>query len=427
MIAKIIHTLGSRAISMLLNLVMLFITTRWMGAENKGEISILILNLSLTAIFSGLFGGPSLVYLAARFQLKNLILINYLWSIITSIIVAIFFYLNDLPLTVSPKLFIILGILECFAATNLMLLLGREQIKEHNWVQIIKVSITVCLLAAQFSIGTLNFDSFVTAYVASLCLTFVISLALLLKVRSTNHREENLTEIIKACFMYGGLVQIGSIAQLLNYRLSYYIIELITSPPKLALIRIGIFHTAVQVAEALWQFARSISTVQYAHVSNLSSRKKGIEISMQLAKLNYTVTLIALLVLMLIPSAMFIDIFGSEFHEVKTHLWFLGPGILLFSVSNAFSHFLAGVGDHKYNTYTSLFGLALTSVLIYPAVKHFGTIGAAAITSTIYCLQTIIQFAFLKRSDGINIQSLMIQKSDFIQLNLLFSKLKDTK
>lgn len=412
---------------MLLNLVMLFMTTRWMGAENKGEISILVLNLSVAAILSGLFGGPSLVYLAPRFPLKKLLTINYLWSIFISILIAAVFYLSALPLTVSPKVFVLLASLECLTAANLMLLLGREQIKEHNWVQVIKISVTVGIILFQFLNGPVDFDSFVIAYAISLGLSFLISIVLLLSKNTTETIDENISKIIKACFKYGGTVQIGNVAQLLNYRLSYYVLELIISPPQLALIRIGIFHTAVQVAEALWQFARSISTVQYSHVSNLDSRAEGVDISIKLAKLNYLVTFLALVILLLIPASFFTEIFGPEFSEVKTHLWFLAPGIFMFSISNAFSHFFAGVGDHRYNTYTSIFGLILTALLIYPSIKHFGTIGAAVISSAIYCIQTIIQYAFFKRSDGVQLKSFFIRKEDLKSVQLLYSQFQRRK
>ena len=70
---------------------------------------------------------------------------------------------------------------------------------------------------------------------------------------------------------------------------------------KMALIRIGIYSAALQVSESLWQFARSVSIVQYAKVSNLDDKEKGMRISMLLAKLNYAVTAVGIIVLLIIP------------------------------------------------------------------------------------------------------------------------------
>ncbi|HAQ71648.1 MAG TPA: hypothetical protein DCR48_11795, partial [Flavobacteriales bacterium] len=146
MIKNIIHTLSSRFMVSVMNLVLLFITTRIMGAENKGEISLLILNLSLAAIFSGLFGGPSLVYLIPRFRLKNILILNYGWSFLTAGLVALLSELDILPSGIGTLELFTLALLECLIATHSMIFLGQERVKAHNWLQIIKASLTVGLL-----------------------------------------------------------------------------------------------------------------------------------------------------------------------------------------------------------------------------------------------------------------------------------------
>jgi O-antigen/teichoic acid export membrane protein len=408
---------------MMLNLVMLFITTRLMGAEIKGEIGLLVLNLSVAAIFSGMFGGPALVYLAPRFKQSALILINYSWSIFISVALTLVFFYSELPLSVEPELFALMAILECLTAANLMLLLGKEHIKQHNWAQIVKVLSTVLVLIYLNTKGQLSFESFVLAYTISLVLSFLLTAILLLSKNKNNIPESSLSQIISAAFKNGALIQVGSIAQLFNYRISYYFLELLISPLSVALIRIGIFHTAIQIAEALWQFARSISTVQYATVSNLNNRKEGLWLSLKLAKLNYVVTAIGIAMLWLLPSGFYSWLFGNEFHEVKRHIIWLSPGIFMLAISNAYSHFFAGVGDNKYNTYSSVFGLALTLCIAYPSIRYFGTIGAAFSASITYSAQTIYQYWFLRKSDNIGVKQMIATKEDFNQLLAIGKKL----
>lgn len=408
---------------MVLNLAMLFITTRWMGAQIKGEIGLLVLDLSVAAIFSALFGGPALVYLASRFKKSILLFINYSWSIITALLVTSVFFYTELPLSLSPWWFLLMAVLECLNATNLMFLLGRERIKEHNWGQIIKVSITVLVLTSLNFRGELSFDSFTIAYTSSLLLTFIITGFWLLQIKDENQTTGHFFGIVKQAFKHGAMIQAGNIAQLFNYRLSYYVLEIVISPVNVALIRIGIFHTAIQIAEALWQFARSISTVQYSTVSNLSNRRLGLDISLKLAKLNYVVTSLGILVLWLLPAAFYAWLFGEEFYEVKVHILWLSPGIFMLAISNAFSHFFAGVGDNRFNTYSSIFGLVLTLLLVYPSVSYLGTIGAAITASVTYSLQTVYQYWLLKQSDKINLQMLIANKEDFDQLKEIIQKI----
>ena len=64
----------------MLNVVLLLISTRLLGAEVKGEVSLLVLNFSLATLVSGFLGGPALVYLTPRFPIKSLLFVNLVWD-----------------------------------------------------------------------------------------------------------------------------------------------------------------------------------------------------------------------------------------------------------------------------------------------------------------------------------------------------------
>ena len=399
----------------IMNLALLFITTRIMGAENKGEISLLVLNLSLAAIFSGLFGGPSLVYLIPRFNLKNMLILNYGWSILTAGLIAGLSVLDILPSEIGSLTLFELALLECLIATHMMIFLGQERVKAHNWLQIIKAGLTVGLLfLLYFQNESLDADSFVTAYGLTLGVTFATSLLLLNKNSTTTLRKESdFKSTIAACLKYGSLVQIGNISQLLNYRLSFYFLELLITPMPLALVRIGIYSASLQVAEALWQFAKGISTVQYSKVSNTKDRNEAIDISLKLGKLNYFVTGIGILFLLVIPASMYSSLFGAEFSEIKAHFIILAPGIFALSLSNALSHYFAGVGQHKFNTQSSVFGLLITIFIGYFLILKTGTLGAAFTASIVYVSQTIYQLIMLMRTTNVQLKELILGKEDF--------------
>ena len=399
----------------IMNLALLFITTRIMGAENKGEISLLILNLSLAAIFSGLFGGPSLVYLIPRFKLKNILVLNYGWSIVTAGLVAGLSVLDILPSEIGSLTLFVLALLECLIATHMMILLGQERVKAHNWLQIIKAGLTVGLLFLfYFQNESLDADSFVTAYGLTLGVTYTSSL-ILLNTSSVNllPKESDFKSTIAACLKYGSLVQIGNISQLLNYRLSFYFLELLITPMPLALVRIGIYSASLQVAEALWQFAKSISTVQYSKVSNTTDRKEAIDISLKLGKLNYFVTGVGIIFLLIIPASIYSSLFGAEFGEIKEHFMILAPGIFALSLSNALSHYFAGIGQHRFNTQSSVFGLILTIFIGYFLILQMGTLGAAIAASVVYVSQTFYQLVMLIKTTDVRYKDLIIGKEDF--------------
>ena len=181
----------------------------------------------------------------------------------------------------------------------------------------------------------------------------------------------------------------------------------------LALVRIGIYSASLQVAEALWQFAKGISTVQYSKVSNTKDRNEAIDISLKLGKLNYFVTGIGILFLLVIPASMYSSLFGAEFSEIKAHFIILAPGIFALSLSNALSHYFAGVGQHKFNTQSSVFGLLITIFIGYFLILKTGTLGAAFTASIVYVSQTIYQLIMLMRTTNVQLKELILGKEDF--------------
>lgn len=420
MIKNILHTLGSRLITSIFGLMLLLITTQWMGATQKGAVSLLVLNLSLTAIFSGLFGGPSLVYLIPRLPIKHLLFLNYAWSFMAATALALLIYFEWLPGNPNPSTYFLLALLECLTAVHLMMLLGKELIKAHNWITILKTGLVILILIiGQFKGETMTYYWFEHAYMVSLIASYAASGLTLLRNRALfSQVQSSLKATALQSLRYGFLVQIGNIAQMLNYRISFYFLELMTSPPALALARIGIYSAALQIAEALWQFAKSISTVQYAAVSNLKSdeQDRGLQLSLSLGKLNYGVTFIGIAFLCLLPGGVYTWLLGAEFTEVKTHLLVLSVGIVALSLSNALSHYFAGVGQHHYNTYSSLFGLIFSLVLGYISIAQLGTMGAAITASVTYVLQTAYQMAVLKRNHSLGWNAFLIGANDVKQL-----------
>lgn len=412
MLRKIIHTLGSRVIMAVCNLALLLITTRWMGAEVKGEISLFVLYLSVSVLISGLFGGPALVYLVPRFPIRHILSQSYVWAFVSAGVLTLFLSLTGLGNDMALDHFFRLALLENLVAGHLMVLLGRDRVASHNVLQVIKLVTSVGILAYLVYNGPKTFEQFAFAYEVSLWSTLGLSIIELIRTSTHASIAGTWKETALAGWRYGAITQLGNVSQLLNYRLSYVLLELMISPPKLALVRIGIYSAAIQISEALWQFSRSVSTVQYAAVSNQEDRNQSLQLSLRLARLNYFVTMMGVIVLALIPVAWYDRVLGIGFTEVKAHFLWLAPGIIALAFSSAINHFFAGVGDVIFNTKTSVYGLALTLLLAYPSILYFETTGAAMATSLVYVFQAVMQFHFLHRKDGVKPTQLMVSRKD---------------
>ncbi len=393
-----------------------------MGAELKGLISLFILNLSLTSIISGFIGGPAIVYLAPRQSIGKMFTANTFWILITtSLVTAALVYLNMLN-SVEPIRFFRMAIMECLIVTLSMTLLGKEKIKTHNWLQVTKVSITVIALILYINFESAEFSSFLNAYEISLFTTTLLSISVTFKFFKPNGISTWSKTLIGG-FKLGSIVQLGNLAQLLNYRIGYYVLELVISPNDVALIRIGIFSASLQIAEALWQFTRSVNTVQYARIVNIGDRREALNLSLKLVRMNYAVTALAIIFFLFIPTKMYALAFGPEFSEIKTHFLIISPGILALAFGGGINHYFAGLGEHRYNTISTIIGLGISISIVFPLCKLLGTHGVALTASIVYCVQAISQLYFLKKRDSIKLSAFYLSYQDWAEFKNLAVRL----
>ena len=88
MIKKTIHLFFSKVIVAVLNFLLLLYSARLLGAESRGIINLLVVNLSIIVLFSELFSGPVLVYFSTRINNQKLKLIAGAWNFVSSCMVV---------------------------------------------------------------------------------------------------------------------------------------------------------------------------------------------------------------------------------------------------------------------------------------------------------------------------------------------------
>jgi len=211
----------------------------------------------------------------------------------------------------------------------------------------------------------------------------------------------------------------GNRAQLLNYRLSFYLLEKMTTP---GLHHVGIYATAVKLAEALWIISRGISMVQYAQIANLNDRKAAQNLTVKLLKVSVLSTVVLVIPLVLLPVEFYSWLFrNTDFAEVKPALLLLAPGILVFAASGIFSHYFSGVGRYEINPRSSLIGLVFTVILGLLLVPRWDITGAAATASVSYFASTVYQWMVFRKETGLSLKALIPMKADFQAVKELLS------
>jgi O-antigen/teichoic acid export membrane protein len=259
------------------------------------------------------------------------------------------------------------------------------------------------------------------AYIYSLYfsygITAVTSFFAVIPVKNDT-KPVKITLIGKEVFSFGFMTQLASTMQLINRRFSFYFIN-----PMLGRAPLGIYNAGLQVSEGLKIIGQSISLVQYSAISNrVGQDEYNKQLTLSLLKFTVVFTILALIVLLILPASLYAKIFGEGFEQIKIVIFCLSPGIIALAASMIFSHFFSGTGRPKYNMIASLIGFITTAVAIYPMVKFFGFVGAGLMTSIAFTCGTVYQLIVFIRISGAIGKEFLITRKDVLLLKDLFTK-----
>lgn len=414
MFKKILGTIGTRLVNAVLAFVVVILTTRFLGAENYGTISLIILAVAIIQLFNNFVAGGALIYMAPRAGVFKLFIPAYIWTILITLVGTWILHVMGI---VFPKIEVIpqgylyhilfLAMLMSFVSVNCMLLLGLEKVSLFNLLNLIQViSLVAILLTCYFVFHFREVKAYYWAMFFSYLLSFFIGLMLLfpyLKRVPFSGMKQLLGEI----FRYGSYVQFANIFQQLNYRLSYYIVDAF-----IGRAAVGVLSAGVQMAEGLWLISRSISMVLFSRIANQMDDAYSVKLTLTLAKITWLLTLVALMVLLLVPTFVFGAVFGRDFSGIRPVIASLGIGIVTLSVSMIFSGFFSGYNRPYHNTISSAIGVVFTLGLGLLLIPAYGIIGAGITATVSYTAATAYQFIVFLRITHLKVHDFMLTRAD---------------
>ena len=386
MIRKVLGTILTRMITALLTLAVVVMNARFLGAEKVGVISLVILAVTIVQMVNNFVGGASLVYLVPRTPLLKLFIPSYIWGVVSALLCTIILRMTG---TLPAGFFVhilALSALQSLVNVNSMILLGQERIRAINVLTVIQFMLTT---------GTLGFLYFLTDYrevmgylfamYISFFLVFLCSFALI-TTRLKRTDLHGMRGIISEILRFGTWAHVANISQLFNYRLSYYLIEMMISKTAL-----GIYATGVQVSEGVWLLPKSMAMVQYSRITNETRPDYGVRLTLMFAKIGILISALAVGILLLLPPGFFIFIFGTEFAEVKPVIASLAGGIVLLSFAIPLSAFFSGIGKPRQSAIAAGIGLVFTVGLSLLLIPSLGILGAGIATTCSYAAITLYQ------------------------------------
>lgn len=379
MLKKIIGTAFTRLLSAIAGFVVLILNARQLGAEGVGIVGILIIGITILHGLSGFFGGSSLVYLASKRNNSTLYSISILWGVLTTLCGTIILsQLDMLPAEFCVQTAFLAFILIATSSQQ-MLLLGHERIILFNISTLIQsISLPISLFIFFSILKNPGVDTVVNALYISYGLGFISSFIPVLKYFTTG-RLTDVRVCLRDLVKFGGSIQLASLFQTFNYRLSYYLLK-----AGWGMATLGRFDVGVKLSEGLWLVGKSIALIQYSSISNQPDAEINRRISIIFFKASFLLTLSGLSILLLIPADVLTWVFGKDFTNIRISLLYLAPGILAIATGMVFSHFFSGSGKPHHNTIASAIGvivIAISGILLIP---EYGLIAAAFCTSLSY-------------------------------------------
>lgn len=389
MVKNIISTFFSRASVALINLLVLIISSRALGGEIIGQVSLLILNISIIQIVNEIYTGSFLVYFIPKFSLKKIYLAGFVWTLCCILLLNLVFLLFNIGLKELWLHALLLSFFVALTSFHNVILLGKEKIKHYNFLIFLQPLLLLLSLCVNlFLLNNKNLASYIFALYISFGFAYLFSAIFVLQTISKNTNTEfYFLSIIKTGFTG----QLGNLAHTLSNRYNFYLLS--------GALLVGIFSRASSLIESVWVISGSITPIILTRIANQQNNVNNERMTLKLATISFVLSLLCVIIILFLPPSFFVFLLGKDFENVKMLMLYLSPGILCIGFSTVISHYFSGKGEQRVQLIANSFGLLFTLCASPFLISGYGLIGACCATSIAYFIQaSILTFVFMKKN-----------------------------
>ena len=417
MIKKIFGTFGTRLLNALVGFVTLWFGTNFLGKEAWGIGATVLVDVSLLLIAVELLSGSGLIYFTPRKSFSTIYRLSHAWIFIVTSFFSLVFYLLY---SFFPKIYhgfvpegygihiIIMILLYSLHNFNMNVLLGKERVGTQNMLFIIQfMTQLLSMVLYIFVFDIRNADAFVFSLITGYFIVNIFGF-ICITPYFKDRGKESLLATAKEMLGFGSMIQLSTLVTMINRRISYIVIKNVFGDAE-----VGVYTSGTQVSEATKLIGNSIALVQFSTISNMDDRDKAAAITVTFLKLAVVLTALCMIVICLIPKAVFAWIFTEEFAEIKDVLITLSPGMVFLAADMVFSHYFSGINKPQYNLYGTLVGMAITIPSIIILIPSYGIIGAGSSVSLTYFGTIFYQWRIFKKMNGIKTKELLPTLNDF--------------
>lgn len=399
------------------NLAIVIVLSREIGAEGKGQASLILAAIAMLLLFCNIIGGASLPYFVPRYNTFLIFLLSNIWTIIVCAIAGlILFFGNIIP---QQYIFhvVLLSLISSFLATNQSILLGKERVMTFNYISLLQVILNLSFLLLLLKFNMKDVWAYVWSYYVALGICLIISLVLIFKDLVTTEITD-ITKTLQEMFKIGFNNQLAHVFKYGSGRMGFYLIAYYSGNNAL-----GVFSNAVALVESVLIISNSYATILYPKVINSTNLSEAERLTMLMFKQSFYLCLIALFVLMIIPSEFWVILFGKEFYGVRKIIVLLAPGILFYNAALIFGHYFSGVGKVWVNTVANFLGLAIATIVSLFILPCYTTVNAAWVVTLSNCGIAIFSIVYFVKKSEVSLMEFIPRKTDFNSLYSLFKNI----
>ena len=383
MLKKIIFAFQANFLVTVLNLIIILITSRYLGAAGRGYLSIIATYLGIIQLITGIIGPGTLPFLLRKFNYASIFFLAVLWSVTISLITT---FLLTLVGFINREISIVF-FLNAFTGSifflNIRMLISANKLRWYNLLVILQpVIILACLFAFDNNFNRNDFFNFqFTSYLIIILISTII-------LKDDIFKKPQISTIKKLtieAFTLGAFNQLSSFTQLINYRLSFLFLEKFSG-----LKSVGIFSIILSIANVVWLFSTTVGTLIGEEMNRFKDNYyKGLQLINKYLEVTITVSLMFLVIINLLPSAVYVYILGLEFDSIRNYLMIFSPAILIFSISKVLAFYFSSLGRVRVSFYASVIGLIPTLAGIW-LIKYLDIYGVIISTTLSFSFSTFV-------------------------------------
>lgn len=420
LLKKSLEAIVAQAAGLALGLASGIIIARCLGPADKGAVALYTMMIGFLATLGNPGMGAANIFLVGRGRLgacqawANSWWLSWIMGtalgLLTFFCLPLFSILFQRPVDMGHLAIALIGLppailLDC----QLNLLRGLQRIGWFNAAQLARTAarlIFVALLVAGLGYGLAG-----ALWAANLSLGLAVVLTAMMLRRQGGLQLTPSLAGLKASLAYGLKLQPGQIVQFLNYRLDLFFLAALADSRQ-----VGLYATAVFIAELVWYIPNGINIVLYPAVSASRDDAQARQISIRAMRHSMLWSVALAVALGLASRPMINLLYGQTFDPSAQALRILLLGMLAMVPAKLALNHLAGIGKPQYLTYAALLGLAGTTALDLWLIPRWGFIGAAWASVGSYLISFGGSLYWLKKHAGIGPgQGLLIRKPDLAE------------